>query len=180
MRRFIVALLVLIAGLVLVASQEGLAIKDKRVILETTYGRIVIDFYADDAPNTVTNFVQLAEQGFYDGLTFHRVIKGFMIQGGCPKGDGTGGPGYKVKAEFNSRPHKTGTVAMARASDPDSAGSQFYICLAPQPRLDGQYTVFGQVVEGMEVVTKIGDTATDANDKPRQKVAIEKARVVTK
>ena len=118
-------------------------------------GRIVIEFYPKDAPNTVDNFVKLTNKGFYNGLTFHRVVPGFVAQGGDPSGNGTGGPGYQIKAEFNSQPHKTGTLAMARSSEPDSAGSQFYICLAPQPGLDGQYTVFGQVVEGMDLVNKI-------------------------
>ncbi len=122
-------------------------------------GRIVIEFYPDDAPNTVDNFIKLAQKGFYNGLKFHRVVPGFVVQGGDPLGDGTGGPGYTIKAEFNSRKHLTGTVAMARAMDPDSAGSQFYICLEPQPGLDGQYTVFGQVIEGMDLVKgiKVGD-----------------------
>ena len=118
-------------------------------------GKIVIKFYPKDAPNTVDNFIKLAQKGFYDGLTFHRVVPGFVVQGGDPRGDGTGGPGYKIKAEFNSRKHLEGTVAMARSADPDSAGSQFYICLAPQPFLDGKYTVFGQVIKGMDVVHKI-------------------------
>jgi peptidylprolyl isomerase/peptidyl-prolyl cis-trans isomerase B (cyclophilin B) len=103
----------------------------------------------------VASFVELAEKGYYDGLTFHRVVPGFVAQGGCPEGTGTGGPGYRVKAEFNERPHLSGTLAMARASDPDSAGSQFYICLAPQPSLDGQYTVFGQTISGFEHVKAI-------------------------
>ncbi len=122
-------------------------------------GRIVIEFYPQDAPNTVDNFIKLAQKGFYDGLKFHRVVPGFVVQGGDPLGNGTGGPGYTIKAEFNSRKHLTGTVAMARAMDPDSAGSQFYICLEPQPGLDGQYTVFGQVIEGMDVVKgiQVGD-----------------------
>jgi len=111
--------------------------------------------FPDSAPNTVANFIYLAKKGFYDGLTFHRVEPDFVIQGGDPNGNGTGGPGYHIKAEFNSRKHLEGTVAMARSDDPDSAGSQFYICLAPQPSLDGKYTVFGQVIEGMDVVKKI-------------------------
>jgi len=118
-------------------------------------GRIVIDFYPNDAPNTVDNFIKLANKGFYDRLTFHRVIPGFVAQGGCPKGNGTGDPGYKIKAEFNSQKHLKGTLAMARSQLPDSAGSQFYICLEPQPHLDGQYTVFGQVIEGMDLVDGI-------------------------
>jgi len=123
--------------------------------IETEHGDILIELYPDSAPNTVANFKALAGKGFYDGLKFHRVIAGFMAQGGDPEGTGRGGPGYKVKAEFNARKHVRGTVAMARSSDPDSAGSQFYICFAPQPHLDGQYTIFGQVVEGMDVVDQI-------------------------
>jgi peptidylprolyl isomerase/peptidyl-prolyl cis-trans isomerase B (cyclophilin B) len=118
-------------------------------------GRIVMEFYPKDAPNTVDNFIKLAKKGFYDGLTFHRVVPGFVVQGGDPLGNGRGGPGYTIKAEFNSRKHLTGTLAMARSTDPDSAGSQFYICLEPQPGLDGQYTVFGQVIEGMDLVKGI-------------------------
>jgi len=123
-------------------------------------GRIVIEFYPQDAPNTVDNFIKLAKKGFYDGLTFHRVVPKFVVQGGDPNGNGTGGPGYTIKAEFNSRKHLTGTVATARrANTTDSNGSQFYICLEPQPGLDGQYTIFGQVIEGMDVVRsiKVGD-----------------------
>lgn len=118
-------------------------------------GTIKIEFYPDSAPNTVANFEKLANSGFYNGLTFHRVVDGFVAQGGDPAGNGTGGPGYKIKAEFNNRKHLTGTLAMARSQHPDSAGSQFYICLAPQPFLDNQYTVFGQVTEGMDLVQKI-------------------------
>lgn len=125
------------------------------VLIETEKGDIVFKFYPEDAPNTVDNFIKLAEKKFYDGLVFHRVEPNFVIQGGDPKGDGTGGPGYKIKAEFNSRAHLTGAVAMARSMDPDSAGSQFYICLARTPHLDGQYTVFGQVTKGMDVVQSI-------------------------
>jgi peptidyl-prolyl cis-trans isomerase B (cyclophilin B) len=129
--------------------------KEKIAVIETEKGTIKFKFFEEDAPNTVANFIALTEKNFYDGLTFHRYEPGFVIQGGCPKGDGTGGPGYNIKAEFNEKPHLEGTVAMARAQDPDSAGSQFYICLAPAPFLNGQYTVFGQVIEGMDVVHKI-------------------------
>ena len=118
-------------------------------------GNVVMELYPDTAPQHVASFIDLIEKGYYDGLNFHRVVPGFVAQGGCPKGTGTGGPGYAVKAEFNARPHLSGTLAMARSSDPDSAGSQFYICLAPQPSLDGNYTVFGQVTEGFELVQKI-------------------------
>jgi len=123
--------------------------------IETEHGDILIELYADTAPNTVANFKALAGKGFYDGLTFHRVIDGFMAQGGDPDGRGTGGPGYKVKAEFNERSHVRGTLAMARSGHVDSAGSQFYICYGDTPHLDGQYTIFGQVTEGMDAVDAI-------------------------
>jgi peptidylprolyl isomerase/peptidyl-prolyl cis-trans isomerase B (cyclophilin B) len=125
------------------------------ISIETENGKILIELYPDTAPNTVANFKALAGNTYYDGLTFHRVIPGFMAQGGCPDGNGMGGPGYQVKAEFNARHHERGTVAMARSQNPDSAGSQFYICFGSQPHLDGQYTIFGQVVEGMDVVDQI-------------------------
>jgi cyclophilin family peptidyl-prolyl cis-trans isomerase len=118
-------------------------------------GTITIELYPDVAPNTVANFEKLANSGFYNGLNFHRVVPDFVVQGGDPNGDGTGGPGYKIKAEFSERKHLTGTLAMARAQDVDSAGSQFYICLKPQPGLDRTYTVFGQVTQGMELVSNI-------------------------
>jgi peptidyl-prolyl cis-trans isomerase B (cyclophilin B) len=132
-------------------------------------GKITMELYPDAAPQHVASFVDLVGKGYYDGLKFHRVVAGFVVQGGCPKGTGTGGPGYAVKAEFNARPHLSGTLAMARSSDPDSAGSQFYICLAPQPSLDGNYTVFGQVTEGFELVQKIkqGDTMLKVSLEPR-------------
>lgn len=138
-------------------SEAGKAnIPDGRhVRMELDEGVVIIELYPDVAPNTVANFKLLVAKGFYDGLTFHRVIPGFMAQGGDPDGNGMGGPGYSIKAEFNNKKHLRGTVAMARTMDPDSAGSQFYICFAPQPHLDGQYTVFGQVVEGMDVVDQI-------------------------
>ena len=116
---------------------------------------IKLQLFTDDAPNHCAALVDLIKKGYYDGLSFHRVVPGFVVQGGCPKGNGSGGPGYTIKAEFNAKPHLTGTLAMARTPDPDSAGSQFYICLAPQPSLDGQYTVFGQTLEGMDEVKKI-------------------------
>jgi len=122
------------------------------VIVELEAGTVTIELYPDVAPETVANFEKLIKKGFYDGLTFHRVIPGFMAQGGDPDGTGMGGPGYSVKAEFSDKKHVRGTLAMARSSDPDSAGSQFYICYGPQPHLDGQYTIFGQVTDGMELV----------------------------
>lgn len=125
------------------------------VLMETELGSVTIELLPDVAPDTVANFKVLVNNGFYDGLTFHRVIAGFMAQGGDPQGTGTGGPGYSIKAEFNDTKHLRGTVAMARTADPNSAGSQFYICFGPQPHLDGQYTVFGQVTEGMEVIDQM-------------------------
>jgi peptidylprolyl isomerase/peptidyl-prolyl cis-trans isomerase B (cyclophilin B) len=137
-------------------SQKGRPrVKQQAVITMDKGGEIVIDFYPADAPKTVENFVTLARKGFYDGIRFHRREEGFVIQGGDPKGDGSGGPGYTIKAEFNKQKHVRGTVAMARTDDPNSAGSQFYICLAPAPFLDGQYTVFGIVTRGMDVVDKV-------------------------
>jgi len=128
----------------------------KRVLIETEEGSFTVELYDDVAPNTVANFKALIGKGYYDGLGFHRVIPGFVAQGGCPRGDGTGGPGYKVKAEFNERKHERGTLSMARSADPDSAGSQFYICFAAHPHLDGQYTAFGKVLDdGMDVVDAI-------------------------
>ena len=118
-------------------------------------GEIRIEFFPKDAPKTVANFVTLAKRGFYNGLAFHRVVPNFVVQGGCPKGDGTGGPGYTIPAEFNAHKHVRGTVAMARSQHPDSAGSQFYICYGPTPHLDGSYTVFGRTVAGMERVDRI-------------------------
>lgn len=124
-------------------------------VIVTDHGAIRIKFYSEDAPKTVSRIVELINQGFYNGLTFHRVVPNFVVQGGDPEGTGTGGSGQNLKAEFNRRKHVEGTVAMARASDPNSADSQFYIALSPQPHLDGNYTVFGQVVEGMDVVRKL-------------------------
>lgn len=130
-------------------------------LIKTPKGDIRIEFFPNDAPNHVAAFVELARKGFYDSTKFHRVVPGFVVQGGDPlsKADdpmvGTGGPGYRLKAEFNARKHLDGTLAMARSADPDSAGSQFYICLGPQPALDGQYTVFGQVIGGIDVVRAI-------------------------
>ena len=123
--------------------------------ITTKYGDIVLKFYPDEAPIHVAAFMKLARAGFYDGLTFHRVEPNFVIQGGCPDGNGTGGPGYTIPAEFNQRPHNKGTLAMARTSDPNSAGSQFYLCLDAAPFLNGQYTVFGDTVEGLDIIAKV-------------------------
>jgi peptidylprolyl isomerase/peptidyl-prolyl cis-trans isomerase B (cyclophilin B) len=137
-------------------------VKQTGVITLEKGGEIRLEFFPEDAPKTVENFVTLAKKGFYNGLNFHRVVPDFVVQGGCPKGNGTGGPGYNVKAEFNKQKHVRGTLAMARSQDPDSAGSQFYICYGNTPHLDGQYTVFGKVVSGMELVDRIkqGDKMT--------------------
>jgi peptidyl-prolyl cis-trans isomerase B (cyclophilin B) len=127
-----------------------------QVVLELEKGGTIhLELYPEVAPQHVASFLDLMAKGFYNGLTFHRVVEDFVVQGGCPLGTGTGGPGYRVKAEFSDRPHLTGTLSMARSADPDSGGSQFYICLEPQPGLDGKYTVFGQVTDGMDLVAKI-------------------------
>ncbi|MEO1510002.1 MAG: peptidylprolyl isomerase [Cyanobacteria bacterium J06633_23] len=124
-----------------------------KAIMETDKGTINIDFFDSDAPNTVANFVKLSKDGFYDGLNFHRVIPNFMIQGGCPKGTGTGGPGYKIKCEINDNKHEAGSLSMAHAGR-DTGGSQFFICHSPQPHLDGVHTVFGKTTD-MDVVNAI-------------------------
>jgi peptidyl-prolyl cis-trans isomerase B (cyclophilin B) len=142
-------------------------------------GDIKVELYPEIAPITVENFIKLASQGFYNGLTFHRVIPGFMIQGGCPDGTGMGGPGYHIKGEFasngvaNNLKHSRGVISMARAMDPDSAGSQFFIMHEDAPHLDGSYAAFGKVTEGIEIVDKIAETRTDYNDKPLEPQIIE-------
>lgn len=144
------------------------------------------ELYPEIAPNTVNNFISLINKGFYDGLIFHRVISGFMIQGGCPQGIGTGGPGYNIKGEFkqngftNNLKHSAGVLSMARAMHPDSAGSQFFIMHKNAPHLDGAYAAFGQIIEGMDVVNKIAETDTDYNDRPLEKQVIKKVTVDTK
>jgi peptidyl-prolyl cis-trans isomerase B (cyclophilin B) len=137
------------------APKGGKKVKQTAVITMEKGGEIAIEFFPEDAPKTVENFVTLAKKGYYDGVTFHRVEPGFVVQGGDPKGNGTGGPGYTIKDEFNKQKHVRGAVAMARTQAPNSAGSQFYITLAPAHFLDGQYTVFGKVTSGMDVVDKI-------------------------
>jgi peptidyl-prolyl cis-trans isomerase B (cyclophilin B) len=146
-----------------------------KAIISTEFGDITVELWNDVAPKHVENFLKLGREGFYDGLTFHRILPGFVIQGGCPKGDGTGGPGWHVDAEFNKRYHVPGTLSMARSSDPNSAGSQFFICLTREKcrHLDGQYTGFGQVVEGQDVVEKLGAAETDAQDRPVKPMALK-------
>ncbi len=147
-------------------------------------GVITLEFYPDRAPNHVENFKKLARAGFYDGTLFHRIIPGFMIQGGVPNTKdpdtskwGTGGPGYQIDAEFSQTPHVRGTLSMARSQDHDSAGSQFFICVDRSSFLDGQYTVFGQVIDGMDVGDKIVDTSRDRNDRPLENVVVESIRI---
>ena len=158
----------------------------KKIRIEMQDGGVMIaELYEDVAPVTVDNFLALANKGFYDGLTFHRVIPGFMIQGGCPKGNGTGGPGYHIKGEFaangvkNDLRHTRGVLSMARAAQPDSAGSQFFIMHADAPHLDGQYAAFGKVIEGLEVVDRIASVRTDYADKPLTPVVISSIREIT-
>jgi len=157
-----------------------------RAVIETSKGNIEIEFLPGKAPGHVENFLKLAREGFYDGTTFHRVIPGFMIQGGCPNtkdargsraGHGTGGPGYNIDAEFNDTTHARGVVSMARAQDPNSAGCQFFVCVKDSPFLDGQYTAFGRVVKGMEVADAIVDSPRDAGDNPNERIEM-KVRVV--
>jgi peptidyl-prolyl cis-trans isomerase B (cyclophilin B) len=157
-----------------------------RAVIETRFGEMELEFLPDKAPGHVKNFLDLARKGSYDGTVFHRVIPGFMIQGGDPhtkdanlprERHGTGGPGYTIKAEFNDTPHKRGVLSMARSQSPDSAGSQFFICVADSGFLDRQYTAFGRVVRGMEVADKIVGAARDARDNPKERIEM-KVRVL--
>ncbi|HSB06733.1 MAG TPA: peptidylprolyl isomerase [Thermodesulfobacteriota bacterium] len=155
-------------------------------IIETKFGNMGVRFFPDVAPNHVNNFAELAKKGFYDGTIFHRIIPNFMIQGGDPNSKdpdrskhGTGGPGYTVKAEFNNKPHKRGTLSMARSAQPDSAGSQFFICVADASYLNQKYTVFGEVISGMEVADKIVSQAKDAKDNPLERIEM-KVKIVEK
>ena len=147
------------------------------------FGTIEVELYKDAAPITVDNFVKLVNKGFYNGLTFHRIIRGFMIQGGCPKGNGTGGPGYSIKGEFSANgvnnpiKHERGVISMARAMDPNSAGSQFFIMHQAAPHLDGQYAAFGKVIKGIEVVDAVASVQTNYFDAPLQKVVIKSIKI---
>src|SRR5262245_560517 len=160
-------------------------------VIKTNEGEMVVQFWTDAAPNTIENFKKLARQGFYDGTIFHRIIKDFMIQGGDPNSKdpvkensyGEGGPGYDIKAEFNDHPHDRGVISMARGPDPDSAGSQLFICLAPVHRLDHRYTTFGKLIKGEDVLDKIGNTPVERNaqgemSKPSKRVVIESVKIV--
>ncbi len=161
-------------------------------VIKTSEGEMVAQFWTDAAPATIENFKKLARSGFYDGTIFHRIVKGFMIQGGDPQSKdpskesryGSGGPGYKIKAEFNDHPHMRGVLSMAREPDPNSAGSQFFICLAPISRLDHEYTTFGKVIKGDAVLGKIGDSevtknSAGENSKPTKRIVIESIKIVS-
>lgn len=166
--------------------EEIKKMSETKAVIETKFGNIELKFFPEVAPQHVTNFLDLAKKGFYDGTTFHRVIPGFMIQGGDPNSKnpdrskhGTGGPGYTIKAEFNKKPHKRGVLSMARANHPDSAGSQFFICVADSFFLDNKYTVFGEVASGMEVADKIVSQQRDKADNPLEKIEM-KVKIVEK
>ncbi len=161
-------------------------------VIKTTAGEMVIEFWPDVAPKTVENFKKLARQGFYDGTAFHRIVNGFMIQGGDPLSKdpkmesrwGTGGPGYQIKAEFSNKSHVRGVISMARSQDPDSAGSQFFICLADAKFLDRQYTAFGRLIKGDDVLVQIGNTAVSHSNsgeksKPTTRVGVESITLVS-
>jgi len=161
-------------------QEEIKKMSETNAIIETRFGNIEFKFFPDVAPNHVSNIIELAKKGFYDGTTFHRVIPRFMIQGGDPNSKnpdrskhGTGGPGFTMKAEFNDKPHKRGILSMARAAHPDSAGSQFFICVADSYFLDKQYTVFGEVKSGMDVVDKIVSQQRDKNDNPLERIEMK-------
>lgn len=181
----VLLILVLALGAV---SFTGCGRKDNELPIVTMTiegkGDIVIELYPDKAPQTVANFVSLVEEGFYDGLTFHRIIPGFMIQGGDPEGTGMGGPGYSIRGEFaangftqNDLMHERGIISMARSQHPDSAGSQFFIMHEASPHLDGAYAAFGKAIEGMDIVDAIAQTPTDRNDYPKEPQVIEKVTV---
>jgi peptidyl-prolyl cis-trans isomerase B (cyclophilin B) len=186
----------LLAAALVIASvkaeeKKPMNLTNEVAVIKTSEGEMVAEFWPDVAPNTVENFKKLARSGFYDGTAFHRIVKGFMIQGGDPLTKdpakesryGTGDPGYKIKAEFNDRSHERGVLSMARSSDPDSAGSQFFICLAKASRLDHQYTAFGKLIKGDDVLEKIGDTEVTMSDsgersKPTKRVTVESIKIV--
>jgi peptidyl-prolyl cis-trans isomerase B (cyclophilin B) len=189
--------MMLLLGAAALAAQEKkeektpMSTSNEVAVIKTNEGEMVVQFWTDVASNTIENFKKLARQGFYDGTIFHRIVKDFMIQGGDPNSKdpakensyGEGGPGYKIKAEFNDHPHERGVISMARGPDPDSAGSQFFICLAPVHRLDHQYTTFGKLIKGSDVLEKIGDTAVTKNSRgetsnPTKRVVIESVKIV--
>src|SRR5437016_11426560 len=189
-------LLALLLSAVVFAAEEKkeaspMSTSNEVDVIKTNEGEMVVQFWTDTSPNTIENFKKLARQGLYDGTIFHSIVKGFMIQGGDPNSKdpakedsyGQGGPGYKVKAEFNNHSHDRGAISMARGPDPDSAGSQFFICLAPVRRLDGQYTTFGKLIKGDDVLDKIGNTPVEPNaqgemSKPTKRLIIESVKIV--
>lgn len=190
LRKVCVALLLVLAVFLQPVNSEALGVnkvedsKETMAVIETKYGEIELKFYTDVAPKHVENFITLAKKGFYDGTIFHRVIPGFMLQGGDPntKGPnkatyGTGGPGYTIDAEFSDITHKRGILSMARSQDPNSAGSQFFLIVKASPFLDKQYTVFGEVVEGMDVVDKIVNLPRNRTDLPDERVEM-KVRII--
>lgn len=172
----VMALILSISGCVMVKEEEK---QENRIAdIETNMGAITVELYEARAPDTTSNFIELANRGFYNDLIFHRVIDNFMIQGGDPKGDGTGGSGKTIKLEINPElTHVDGAVAMARSQNPDSASSQFYICDGAQHQLDGQYTVFGRVTDGMDIVRAIAQVETDARDRPVENVTIARITI---
>ena len=171
-------------------ENQSMNTSNEVAVIKTGEGDMVVEFWTDAAPNTIDNFKKLARAGFYNGTAFHRIVKGFMIQGGDPLTKdlanesrfGTGDPGYKIKAEFNDHSHDRGVISMARSQDPDSAGSQFFICLAPVHRLDHQYTTFGKLIKGDDVLEKIGNTPVTFSggemSKPLKRVEIKKIEIV--
>jgi peptidyl-prolyl cis-trans isomerase B (cyclophilin B) len=168
------------------SKEEIKKMAETTAVIETKFGNIELKFFPEVAPGHVNNFVELTKKGFYDGTIFHRVIPGFMVQGGDPNSKnpdrsmhGMGGPGYTIKAEFNDKPHKRGTLSMARSTQPDSAGSQFFICVADAPFLDRQYTVFGEVVSGMETADKIVSQPRDGKDNPAERIEM-KIKIIEK
>jgi peptidyl-prolyl cis-trans isomerase B (cyclophilin B) len=191
MKNLLLSCLAMLCTLVTAANADDTKPMSNEVaVIKTTDGDMVIEFWSDVAPNTVENFKKLAKQGFYNGTAFHRIIKGFMAQGGDPLTKdpskeaswGTGGPGYQIKAEFNSRSHQRGVISMARSSDPDSAGSQFFLVLGDASFLDGKYTAFGKLIKGDDVLGKIGDTPVTRSggeaSKPTQRVEIKSIDIV--
>jgi peptidyl-prolyl cis-trans isomerase B (cyclophilin B) len=193
MKSILINLLAAVLAVASVNAEEQKPMNSAKevAVIKTSEGEMVAEFWPEVAPNTVENFKKLARSGFYDGTAFHRIVKGFMIQGGDPLTKdpakesryGTGDPGYKIKAEFNDRSHERGVLSMARSSDPDSAGSQFFICLANVSRLDHQYTTFGKIIKGDDVLGKIGDievTMSDSGErsKPTKRVTVESIKIV--
>ncbi len=194
--KFFIVLAVLLTSAVFAADEKKeekspMNSPNEVAVIKTSEGDMVVQFWTDAAPKTIENFKKLARQGFYDGTIFHRIVKGFMIQGGDPNSKdpakeasyGQGGPGYNISAEFNDHSHDAGVISMARSSDPDSAGSQFFICLGPVHRLDHQYTTFGKLIKGQDVLEKIGDIPVTKNStgepsKPTKRVVIESIKIV--